>query len=649
MRILIWSVCPWAKTAYAKNALNICTRLIQAGHDVAIFAFTGLRWHTVEYEGIKVFPNNYSDQGQVYLPIWCDFYKPDLVIQHFDFWTVGDYLSKMKYNLPPVYTYTPIDHDPCPPPVVKSVQGATKVIAMTKFAQEKFADVNIESVYIPHAVNVDIYKPGSKKEARKTIELPEDCFIFLSVATNIGPRKNLGNVLRAFRDFLNIVPEARNDAYLYIHAYIYRDERNKTGYNLPEIWKNLGIASHVRCTHPVFYDAIGYTEEKMADLYRSANWTILCSFGEGFGISIIESLACEVPIIHSNFSCLPEVVGPGGLPVDAIELVPFEVSSSFQSIPSTKQITERMVEAYVDWENNNSKLRDELGKKGRQHVLKNYTYDIVMPKWLELVEVTKEPEEFLTKLARVDNEIDIMIITHNHLDFLRRCIDSIYKETILPFHLIVVDDISTDGTEEYLRNLREEKGNISYIKLNMKARGGAQIMNIGLKYSQSNLIVSMNNDIIVTKGWLEEAVKCIRSDSEIGIVGMKFLYEDGRIQHAGGTFIKNGIPYHLGVGEPRKAHSEIKEVHWVSGPCVLIRRECLNTGWDEIYDSFGGHEDIDLCLRARNRDWKVVYCGKSEVYHLEGATILQMPSFPQMFQRSRKIFMSKWGRSPYIR
>jgi len=391
-KILLWCPLIGAKTGYGKQGLEIAKILKEGGHDVINFAFGGLQWREVEIEGIRCLPNNAADYGNTFLPIWNSLIKPDIIIQFFDLWVTGNLLSQIKDKVAPIYSLTPVDHDPCPPPLVESLKGATKIIAMTRFAERKFKEAGLTQpiIYIPHCVNTKIYTPGDRVEARRKMgNLPEDGCIFLSVATNKGPRKNLGNVLRAFAAFLNRVPEARKNAYLYLHCFIYGGERNKHGYNLPAIWKSLGIAPNIKCTHPDFYDAVGFSEEEMCLLYRAADWTILCSLGEGFGIPLIESMACQTPIIFSNFSATPEVVGPGGLPVDPAESMPFELSSSFQFIPSTEKITERFVEAYEDWKSG-GKMRDELGKKGRQHVLKNYSIDVVAPKWLELVEVSRE-------------------------------------------------------------------------------------------------------------------------------------------------------------------------------------------------------------------------------------------------------------------
>jgi len=679
-KVCLWSPAVWVKGAYSKNMLGLGLRLKKAGHEVKNFALTGLAFGKVPYPivecqdcGHKVFgqfdgssvcprcdgmrekhvievlPNNSGDHGQDWLPKWNLLEGPfDAVIFHYDAWVLGPgYRPPDNIRL---FYYSPVDHSPVPPPLVNTLKGGGTVIAMSHFAQEEFKKAGIPSIYLPHAVDIQIYTPGDRIEARRRLDLPEDCFLICCVARNTGPRKNLGNILRAYRDFLEKVPKAREDSFLFLNTNITAGKDNPRGYNLPEIWNGLGIAERIKYTHPFFYEGIGFTEDELCDIFRASDWTVLASLGEGWGIPLAESLACGTPVIFSNFSACKEVAGPGGLPVEASERIPFELSSSFQWIPRTEQITERICQAYEDWEAG-GRLRDELGEKGRQHVLQNYTWDKVMPLWLDLIKGEKEAEaiELPAETPRVDGEVDIIVITHNHLDLFSKCVDSIYRETTLPFHLVVVDDQSIDGTREYVEKLRSEKGNITYIKPREKAKGGAQVMNIGLRYCRNDLIVSMNNDIIVTTGWLEEAVNCINNDEEVGIVGMKFLYPDDKIQHAGGAFIKTGIPLHLGVGEPRDTHNEIKEVSWVSGPCVLIRRRCLEPGWDEVYDNFGGHEDVDLCLRARRQGWKVVYCGKSEVYHLEGATVMSMPDFTKMYLRAREMFLSRWGGTQWVR
>jgi len=242
MRILLWSPLIGCPTGYGKQGLEIARMLKSGGHEVVNFAFAGLQYREVEVEGIRCLPNNANDYGNTFLPIWNSLVKPDIIIQFFDAWVTGSLLSELKGKVAPIYSLAPVDHDPCPPPLVDSLKGASHLIAMTRFAERKFREAGLTQpiTHIPHAVN-NVYTPGDRTEARRKLgNLPEDGCLFLSVATNRGPRKGLGNLLKAFAEFLNRVPEARRNAYLYLHCFIYGGKRNPQGYNLPAMWHNLG-------------------------------------------------------------------------------------------------------------------------------------------------------------------------------------------------------------------------------------------------------------------------------------------------------------------------------------------------------------------------------------------------------------------------
>ncbi len=678
-KIMLWGPALWFKGAYSKNLLNIGIRLMEAGHEVCQFAFGGLRWGIVPYPSvycpgcghlepgsweetecpkchgkrkryvIKVYPNGADDYGQTWLPRWFRFLGMDLIIFHYDSWALGSSFSDTDL---PIFWYCPVDHSPVPPPVKESLEGATKIIAYSKFAVKEFKNAGLKCTYIPHAFDPRIYQPKDRIEARRRMKFPEDAFILTSVATNKGPRKNLGNLLRAYKAFLKKYPEAEKDVFLYLHCNVSRGVDNAVGYELPQIWHGLGIAERIKYIHPVYYEAFGFTEEEMADVYASSDWTILCSLGEGFGMPAAESLACGVPVIYSNFAALPEVVGPGGLPVGAIDRMPFELSSSFQWIPSTEQITERIAEAYEDWKSG-GKLRDELGEKGRKHILGKYTWEKIMPQWLAAIEGEKAPEkvELKARGEKVPGEVDIILLTYNNLKYVQQAAEAIQEHTTIPYHLVIVDDQSMDEdqTRKWAAELWRTEKNVTYIRRGVKAKGGSEIMNTGFKYCRNDLIVSMNNDIVVTDGWLENAVKCME-DPKVGIVGMKFLWPwDEKIQHAGGTFVKGELPIHVGSGETSDKHSETREMLWVSGPCVLIRRAALVPGWSVDYEEFGGHEDVDLCLRARSQGWKVLYCGTSVVYHYEGATVTKLPGFNEMYDKHRMVFSAKWRDNPLLK
>jgi GT2 family glycosyltransferase/glycosyltransferase involved in cell wall biosynthesis/tetratricopeptide (TPR) repeat protein len=213
--------------------------------------------------------------------------------------------------------------------------------------------------------------------------------------------------------------------------------------------------------------------------------------------------------------------------------------------------------------------------------------------------------------------VSVVIPVFNNLTLTRGCLESIErtnKAGIL--EIIVVDNASTDGTAAFLKS-EQAAGRIRCLT-NEKNQGFAHACNQGAEAARSSLVVFLNNDTQVTPGWAEAmAQAAIRP--EVGIVGAKLLYPDGRIQHAGIEFI-NGVPDHPHRYANASAPEVIqfRELDMVTGACFMIHRDLCRQlgGFDEVFQN--GVEDIDLCLRARAAGRKVVYEPKAVVYHLEG-------------------------------
>jgi len=125
--------------------------------------------------------------------------------------------------------------------------------------------------------------------------------------------------------------------------------------------------------------------------------------------------------------------------------------------------------------------------------------------------------------------ISLVILTCNQLAFTKKCIASIYKHTSEPFELIVVDNGSTDGTIPYLEALSKKRENKVAIKIiqNEKNLGFAAGNNQGIAASVGDYILLMNNDIVVTPGWLDRLIRCAEKDPSIGIVGPLSNYVSG--------------------------------------------------------------------------------------------------------------------------
>ena len=113
----------------------------------------------------------------------------------------------------------------------------------------------------------------------------------------------------------------------------------------------------------------------------------------------------------------------------------------------------------------------------------------------------------------------IITVTVNNIDYTKLCIESIFAKTAYPnYELIIVDNASSDGTCEWLQELREKHNNVKVV-LNKENLGFAAAINIGIKESKGEYIIFLNNDTIVTRGWINGLTQHLMKTLGIGMVG----------------------------------------------------------------------------------------------------------------------------------
>ncbi len=135
-------------------------------------------------------------------------------------------------------------------------------------------------------------------------------------------------------------------------------------------------------------------------------------------------------------------------------------------------------------------------------------------------------------------------------------------------------------------------------------------------------LVFLNNDTIPLAGWLDALVAEAEGDDQVAAVGAKLLFPNGQVQHAGIVIHQNGLPYHVYAGFPghHPAVNRPCDVVAVTAACLLARRRDFDAlgGFDTGFHN--AYEDVDLCLRLRERGRRVRYCPGSVVLHLESVT-----------------------------
>lgn len=247
--------------------------------------------------------------------------------------------------------------------------------------------------------------------------------------------------------------------------------------------------------------------------------------------------------------------------------------------------------------------------------------------------------------------MDIIVTTFNGLSYLKGCLSSLYKNTAYPFHLVIVDNASTDGSREWLESFIEKADNVTLHFNEKPASGFSQSNNIGLQYCKNKFVLLLNNDtLIFQKNWLTKLVSTLEN-REVGIAGCKLVYPNGLIQHAGVSFGYDALskimrPYHIGRLFPRDRpeFNVEREVPAVTFACALIRRSLLKDGLDEAYLK-GCFEDTDFSLKIRKQGYKIMYV-PVEVYHYEGATSLSKPQneWIGQLEKNYQIFLSRWDK-----
>jgi len=224
--------------------------------------------------------------------------------------------------------------------------------------------------------------------------------------------------------------------------------------------------------------------------------------------------------------------------------------------------------------------------------------------------------------------ITIIIPVFNNIDYTKECIKSIYKNTDLnSFKLLIIDNASTDGTENYLLELKSIYNNFEFIK-NDKNLGFAKACNLAVENSNTEKILFLNNDTVVTPNWLKILNNELENNPKVKIVGSKLLYKDNTIQHAGIVFsnFKNSsgqnLHYHIYRFFPSNHPFVNKKRYFqaLTGACILTYKDFfVKVGkFNENY--LNGSEDVDFCLKAGEYGAKILYCPKSVVYHHEAKT-----------------------------
>jgi GT2 family glycosyltransferase len=249
-------------------------------------------------------------------------------------------------------------------------------------------------------------------------------------------------------------------------------------------------------------------------------------------------------------------------------------------------------------------------------------------------------------------KVNILIPNKDGIKFLKKCINSILEKTT--YNNYEIDIIENNSEEEetfkYYEELKKNK-KIKILTYPEKGFNYSKIINFGVKNVDGDFVMQLNNDTeLITPNWLEKFIGYAQR-KDVGAVGARLYYSDHSIQHAGISYGICGLAANLLPGVPYGSHGYFgrecltQNLSAVTGACLFARRE--------IYEEVGYMEedlfkvafnDVDFCLKIRQKGYLIVFNPYIELWHYESKTrgYETTPEKQERFEKECNNFKNKW-------
>jgi GT2 family glycosyltransferase len=266
----------------------------------------------------------------------------------------------------------------------------------------------------------------------------------------------------------------------------------------------------------------------------------------------------------------------------------------------------------------------------------------VMPQWSRVARPVPRPAPL----------VSLIVPTRDRPDLLGKCVDGLLNRTeYRKIEVLIVDHESESSEARRLFNELQRDGRVRILPFSGPFNYSA-INNMAVSRANGSVIGLVNDDVdVITPRWLHEMV-ALSLLSDVGAVGAKLIYPDGRVQHGGVVLGVGGIANHFNYGTARSNTGYFgrnvlaSSVSAVTGACLVVRRSAFEEvgGLNET-DLAVAFNDVDFCLRLKQKGYRNVWTPHAELYHYESATraAARSPEDTERFQREIDYMRRKWG------
>ena len=256
------------------------------------------------------------------------------------------------------------------------------------------------------------------------------------------------------------------------------------------------------------------------------------------------------------------------------------------------------------------------------------------------------------------SKLNILTLNWDGKDKLKQLYPSLISSLQdIDYQWFVKDNNSKDKSVEYLNSHNNDRVKVfAYPNNQQNFSQGCNYLFNEAAPSDNDYVMLLNNDIIFNDTQsIKKMISILDKDPEVGIVGARLLYTGtNKLQHAGVVFDPTyKTPMHFRAGQPTDANAKMnREFQVITGAVCITKAEyfknaCTNNksglnGLSENY--FWAFDDVDLCLSIKyNMNKKVIYCGETEIFHEESASLKKNPTNRLYLNHNLNHLFSKWG------